>query len=229
MPYKFNEKLRYTIMKATVTVPTHLSEITLRQYQEFLSAQDKIKNTHILQCKMIEIFCYVTPADALAIKATDADRIVEKLTKVLNQKPKLVSSFKLGKIEFGFHPDIEDMTLGEYIDLDTHIGEWETIQAAMNVLYRPIKIRKAGKYKINDYNPDSKEAMLQMPLDAVISSVFFLLNLGLDLSVAMSHYLQEQEEKPQVQEQDLHNVGDGIKVFTDSLTEILQSLKISQN
>ena len=71
--------------------------------------------------------------------------------------------------------------------------------------------------------------MIHMPLDAVIGSVFFLLNLGIDLSIAMSHYLQEETKKQQVLDRDLDNVGDGIKVFTDSLTEILQNLKISQN
>ena len=65
------------------------------------------------------------------------------------------------------------MTLGEYIDVDTFIGDWENIHTAMNVLYRPIKQRSGGKYLIEDYNTDTKEQMLDMPLEAVISSVFF--------------------------------------------------------
>jgi hypothetical protein len=46
--------------------------------------------------------------------------------------------------------------LGEYIDLDTYMGKWESIQIAMNVLYRPIKQKLGKKYLIEDYNPDKK-------------------------------------------------------------------------
>jgi hypothetical protein len=216
-------------MKATIIVPTHLSEITLKQYQRFLKIQEINDDNYFIQCKMIEIFCNISHKDVLTIKMSDAEMITKKLSDLLSQKPKLVDSFYIGSLEFGFHPDIEDMTLGEYIDLDTYIGDWQNIETAMNVLYRPIKERKKNKYSIKGYTPEDKDIMIHMPLDAVIGSVFFLLNLGIDLSIAMSHYLQEETKKQQVLDRDLDNVGDGIKVFTDSLTEILQNLKISQN
>ena len=44
-------------------------------------------------------------------------------------------AFKLGGIEYGLIPDFDDMSLGEYIDLDTYMGDWENMQIAMNVLY----------------------------------------------------------------------------------------------
>ena len=216
-------------MKATIIVPTHLSEITLKQYQRFLKIQEMNDDNYFIQCKMIEIFCNISHKDVLTIKMSDAEMITKKLSDLLSQKPKLVDSFYIGNLKFGFHPDIEDMTLGEYIDLDTYIGDWQNIHTAMNVLYRPIKERKKNKYSIKGYTPEDKDIMVHMPLDAVIGSVFFLLNLGIDLSIAMSHYLQEETKKQQVLDRDLDNVGDGIRVFTDSLTEILQNLKISQN
>jgi len=216
-------------MKASIIVPTDLSEITLKQYQKFLKIQENNDDEHFLRCKMIEIFCNVPHKDVLLIRMSDSEMITKKLGDLLAQRPPLVKSFYIKDVEFGFHPEIEDMTLGEYIDLDTYIGDWQNIEIAMNVLYRPITKRRKDKYSISEYNPKSKELMPHMPLNAVVSSVFFLLNLGIDLSIAMNHYLQEEEKKQQVQEQDLHNVGDGIKAFTDSLKEILQSSKISLN
>jgi len=216
-------------MKATIVIPSDLSEITLKQYQRFQKLQEMDSDEYFIRCKMIEIFCNISHKDVLSIRMSDSEMIVKKLAKLLSEKPPLVKSFHIKDVEFGFHPEIEDMTLGEYIDLDTYIGDWQNIETAMNVLYRPIKERSKEKYSINEYKPDSKDLMVHMPLNAVISSVFFLLNLGIDLSVAMSHYLQEETKKQQVQDRDLDNVGDGIKVFTDSLKEILQNLKISQN
>ena len=147
---------------------------------------------------------------------------------MFNDKPKLVQSFKMNGKNYGFHPDLQDMTLGEYIDVDTFIGDWSNIHTAMNVLYRPIKQRTGGKYLIEDYQPDNKESMFDMPLEAVISSVFFLFHLGMRLSLLVTNrYLVEEEEKlPQSQQVSDKN-GVGMVQYMSSLKEILQDLKIS--
>ena len=132
-------------MKANINVPTELNEITLKQYQKFLKVQDSKQNNTFLQTKMIEIFCNVKMQDALNIKLSDADRIASLISKMFEQKPDLVKSFWLNNVEYGFVPDLDEITLGEYIDLDTYMGEWENIQIAMNVLYRPIKQKLGAK------------------------------------------------------------------------------------
>ena len=216
-------------MKASITIPNHLSEITLKQYQDFVKI--KSEDEYLLQCKMIEIFCNVPYKDVLTIKLSDAEEITNTLNGMFEDKPKLVQSFKMNGKNYGFHPDLQDMTLGEYIDVDTFIGDWENIHTAMNVLYRPIKQRSGGKYLIEDYNTDTKEQMLNMPLEAVISSVFFLFHLGMDLSLLVTNrYLEEGEAEKQPQsQQGLDKSGDGLVQYTNSLKEILQDLKISLN
>ena len=71
--------------------------------------------------------------------------------------------------------------------------------------------------------------MLDMPMDAVLSSIIFFYNLGMDLSKAMLNSLQDQENKDLVQQLTLEKSGDGINHFSDSLREILDGLKISLN
>ena len=149
---------------------------------------------------------------------------------MFDDKPKLVQSFKMNGKNYGFHPDLQDMTLGEYIDVDTFIGDWSNIHTAMNVLYRPIKQRTGGKYLIEDYDPNTKEQMKEMSLEAVISSVFFLFHLGMNLSLIVTNrYLAEEQEKQPQSLQDLDKNGDGLVQYTNSLKEILQDLKISLN
>tara|TARA_R110000803_G_scaffold15125_4_gene42071 strand:+ start:1517 stop:2164 length:648 start_codon:yes stop_codon:yes gene_type:complete len=215
-------------MKASITIPNHLSEITLKQYQEY--ANIKSEDDYFLQCKMIQIFCNVDYKDVLKIKLSDAEEITQILNGMFEDKPKLVQSFKMNGKNYGFHPDLQDMTLGEYIDVDTFIGDWSNIHTAMNVLYRPIKQRTGGKYLIEDYNPDTKEQMTGMPLEAVISSVFFLFHLGMSLSLIVTNrYLVEAQEKPHQSQQGSVKSGDGLDQYTNSLKEILQDLKISLN
>ncbi len=216
-------------MKANINVPTELNEITLKQYQKFLKVQDSSKDNNFIQTKMIEIFCRVKPQDALSIKLSDANRIANLISNMFEEKPDLVKSFYLGGVEYGFVPDLDEITLGEYIDLDTYMGDWENIHTAMNVLYRPIKQKLGDKYLIEDYNVETKDLLLQMPMDAVFGSIIFFYRLGIELSQTMMNYLENKEEKQLLDVLDLQRNGDGIQAFTDSLEEILQDLKISLN
>ena len=216
-------------MKANINVPTELNEITLKQYQKFLKVQDSSKDNNFIQTKMIEIFCRVKPQDALSIKLSDANRIANLISNMFEEKPDLVKSFYLGGVEYGFVPDLDEITLGEYIDLDTYMGDWENIHTAMNGLYRPIKQKLGDKYLIEDYNVETKDLLLHMPMDAVFGSIIFFYRLGIELSQTMMNYLENKEEKQLLDVLDLQRNGDGIQAFTDSLEEILQDLKISLN
>tara|TARA_B110000459_G_scaffold184557_1_gene214416 strand:- start:486 stop:1139 length:654 start_codon:yes stop_codon:yes gene_type:complete len=217
-------------MKARLNIPNKLSEITLRKYQKFVKLNVEDADERFLQIKMIEIFCEISHEKVLKIKFSDADKVTAILGDMFLQKPKLVTKFKLNGVEYGFIPELDEISFGEYIDLDTYLGDWENIHTAMNVLYRPIESKKGERYVIKDYNVDTKDNLLDMPLDAVISSVFFFYHLGKDLSVVMNRFLKKELKKaPHHSHQDSMLNGDGIKQFSHSLKAILEDLKISQN
>jgi len=215
-------------MKVEVYIPDTLSEITLGQYQKYLKIQENNEDENFLAIKMIEIFCGLRGDTIMAMKAKSIKDITMILTDMFNEKPQLVKEFKLNGRTYGFIPKLEDMSFGEYIDLDTYIGDMENIHRAMNVLYRPIKQKYDDKYLIEDYTGDDPEKMKSMPMDAVLSSILFFYHLGMDLSQAMMSYLEE-EEMDLVQQQILGENGDGINHFSASLREILGDLKISLN
>jgi hypothetical protein len=219
-------------MKLNINIPTSLKDITLRQYKRFLKIQEGTDDLRFLNAKMIEIFCDIKLEQVMNLKVTDTNEIVEMVAKLFDEKPSLVNSFKLGKTEYGFHPQLDDLTLGEYIDLDTFIGDWDNIEKAMNVLYRPILVKLKKKYSIEEYRVETAEDVLDMPMDAVMSSIFFLWNLGLDLSQTMTNCLDNQEMGTEALMQFLNSQanGDGTKAsFQDSLKGILDDLKISLN
>jgi hypothetical protein len=215
-------------MKVEVYIPDTLSEITLGQYQKYLKIQSENKDENFLAIKMIEIFCGLRGDTIMSMKAKSIRDITIILTNMFNEKPKLVKEFKMGKKTYGFIPKLEDMSFGEYIDLDTYIGDMPNLHRAMGVLYRPIKLKDKEKYLIEDYTGDNPENMKNMPMDAVLSSIIFFYNLGMDLSQAMMNSLEE-EEIALLHQQILEKSGDGINHFSDSLKEILQDLKISLN
>ena len=216
-------------MRIEINVPTSLSEITLRQYQKFLKIAEENPEGNFLDAKMIEIFCGIPLSDSYKLKMVSVTAIIDILNSMLEVKPNHVERFTLNGVEYGFIPDLDEMSLGEYIDLDNNASKWESMHIAMNVLYRPIVTSKVGKYNIEEYTTSNPEKMLDMPLDAALGSLFFFYNLGMELSkhTILSSNLEEVEE---FQEQLTSETnGDGINQFMDSLTEILQDLKISLN
>jgi hypothetical protein len=216
-------------MKVEVYIPDTLSEITLGQYQKYLKIQSENEDENFLAIKMIEIFCGLRGDTIMAMKANSIKDVTMILTDMFNEKPQLVKEFKLNGRTYGFIPKLEDMTFGEYIDLDTYIGDMENIHRAMNVLYRPIKQKYQERYLIEDYTGDDPEVMKSMPMDAVLSSILFFYNLGMDLSKAMLNSLEEDKEMNLAQYLTSEENGDGINHFSVSLKEILEDLKISLN
>ena len=216
-------------MKLDITIPTDLSEITLRQYKHFLKIQKTVDDENFLSAKIIEIFCKVRLEDVMQIKFNDSEFIVNTLTEMFEQKPNLVTKFKLNNKVYGFHPQLDDLTLGEYIDLDTFVGDWENIEKAMAVLYRPVVNKLKDKYTIEEYKVGRDAELLDMPMDAVLSSIFFLWNLGLDLSQTMMNYLDKEETQALTQFLNSQPNGGGITQFTDLLKETLHDMKISLN
>jgi len=168
--------------------------------------------------------------EVMRLKYKDSEEIVEILNKTFDSKPPLVRKFKLGKIQYGFNPSLDEMSLGEYIDLDTYIGDWDNIEKAMNVLYRPIVASVKDKYAIDEYKVGDEQYLLDMPMSAVTSSIFFLMKLGLDLS---NHILKSLEEGDQMeiyqQYLTLEKNGDGISQFGHYVDQTLQKLNISLN
>jgi hypothetical protein len=224
-------------MKAYIDVPDKLSDIKLRQYQKFVQETKDNEDTDFIQNKIIEIFCNVRASDVKKIKYTDIKKISNRINKLFEEKPALVRNFNLYGVNYYFIPNLDDISLGEYIDIDTYISEWDNIHIAMNVLYRPLKQKLKEKYLIEDYNEnnntvlqdmplDAVNTVLQdMPLDAVMSSIFFFYHLGNDLLKVIVNYLQNNQEIQQALDQTSVKSGDGITVSMLSLKETLRNLK----
>lgn len=216
-------------MSIKIKIPTSLKDITLRQYKKYLKLEDSVKDELFLNAKMIEIFCDVPIDKVMLLKFNDSSEISSIISKIFEEKPSLVTRFELNGIDYGFQPQLDELTLGEYIDLDTYIGDWDNMEKAMNVLYRPVIVKLKDKYNIDEYVLGNDEILLDMPMSAVLSSIFFLWNLGLDLSKLMTSSLEEGETEALTKYLASQPNGGGINHFILSLTEMLDDLKISLN
>ena len=217
-------------MQIEINVPTSLNEITLEQYQRYLKATEETPDGSLLDAKIIEIFCGIPVSESYKLKMSSVQSIVDILVDMLNEKPTHINRFSLDGVQYGFIPDLDEMSLGEYVDLDGNASDWQKMQVAMNVLYRPIKIKKGTKYSIQEYTAEDPDKMKDMPLGVAIGSLFFFYNLGLELSSHTILSSVNQQEMETIQEQlTSERSGDSTHQFILSLEEMLQSLKISLN
>ncbi len=218
-------------MQVNLRIPTSLNEITLGQYQEFVKLEQELKDsTEVsIQLKMIEIFCSVPEAVVRSMKATDIAEICEIINTMFDTDSQLISKFTLKGVDYGFIPELDNMSFGEYMDLDTFIGDNDNLHRALNVLFRPIKLNKGSRYIIEDYEPNDSELAKDFPLDVVLGAIVFFYTLGKDLSTVMLNSLDKKNEKDLAQYLISQQNTDGSIHSMQSLTEILQSLKISLN
>ena len=222
-------------MKLDILLPTNLSEIPLSRYQEFIAMKEKSNDEEFIAQKMIQIFCGMKLGEVAKIKMKHLNELITHFTKVFSEKPQLIRKFKIKDIEFGFIPKFDDISFGEYVDLENYMKDWKTYHKALSVMYRPIKNTNKDKYEIVDYEPneDMQDLMKFTPLDVAISSSFFLSSLGIELLKATQTYLKKELKKMTdstnlAKDTNLAKNGVGMEVSMDWLTETLQSLMRSQ-
>ena len=218
-------------MKVNLRIPTTLNEITLAQYQEFAKLDGKLEQTKdtAIQLKIVEIFCKVPEIVVRNMKATDIAEVCEIINTMFNTDHQLINRFRLKGVDYGFIPDLDDMSFGEYMDLDTFISDNDNLHRAVNVLFRPIEHKRGNRYTIKDYDPDTSDIAKEFPLDVVLGAIVFFYSLGKDLSMVMLNSLDKKNERALAQHLISQPSGDGSIRSMQSLTEILQDLKISLN
>ncbi len=218
------------IKEFNIDVPLDLSGITLGQYQEWNKIvkrfeESENKDDNYLKVKMLQTFCNLPIEDTYKIPLNNFDSIVSHLAQLFQQECDLVRRWDMifgdENVEYGFIPNLDKMSFGEFIDLDTYVNDWDKMNRAMAVLYRPVLMDLRGTYNIQEYKGSDAyaEVMKDMPLNIALGAINFLLRLGNKLVLHTTDYSLERLEKEtkKLSKQTSEENGDGIKAFTLSL------------
>ena len=131
----------------------------------------------------------------LALK--DVAKVMSRIAQLQNkQDTKLRRIIEIDGIEYGFHPDLDSISLGEYADIETFIknGIEKHLPELMAVLYRPIKEKKNDIYIINSYDGNIRlrtEEMKKMSAEQVQSALVFFYAFVKKLSQTLQSSLTE--------------------------------------
>jgi hypothetical protein len=210
-------------MKLEITIPTDLSEIKLSQYQKFLNIAEQNEESDFVHHKMIEIFCNVELKYVSQFKRKQIVEIVTTINKLFEKIPPFKNRFVLDGTEYGFIPNLDDISQGEYMDLDNYITDWRDLHRSMAVMFRPVKTKIKDKYTIESYEGSDwyAEKMLDVPLDVVLASRVFFYHLGNELLKSTLIYLEENQQiQTFLSKHNSENGGVGIHQFTHLLKEM---------
>jgi Tfp pilus assembly major pilin PilA len=228
----------------TLNIPTSLSDIKLKEYQKYIKDVKNLtekenptqKEIEFSNLKLLECFCGINLKQAYKLPMTEFNSVVSHINELFNTNNRLHNKFDMidsqgDKITFGFIPKLEDISMGEFVDLEKYIGDWQQMHKAMAILYRPIIHEKNQFYLIEEYEGSDKysDIMKDSPIQAALGAMVFFYSLGTELSKHLMDSLANHLKEDLDFKQTLEQSGVGINQFTHSLEEMSANLKKLQN
>ena len=188
------------VLDLEIRVPTSLYHIPLDDYQRYMKVVEGVDTkseeaNDFLNLKALEIFCGLQLKESYKLPMVAFNAVLEQLAKCLSEDTPLVKRFTMrgtdgAQIEFGFNPNLKDMTFGEYVDLDTYLTDWKNAHKAMAVLYRPVIGSKGDMYRIEDYEGSDKysDLLRYMPTSIVLGAMVFFLSFRNEVGEAFHSF-----------------------------------------
>jgi hypothetical protein len=175
------------------------SDVTLEKWLKLIEVETGSKTNEALET--ITALSDIPKQLVRELGIQDVAVIMSKIAELqVEQDSSLKSIIEVEGKEYGFHPRLDDITLGEYADLETFIknGIENSMPEVMAILYRPIVEKKNDIYIIEAYDGNISiraEEMKKMSAEQVQSAMVFFWSLGNELSKILPSYLMEQLNK----------------------------------
>jgi len=194
------------------------NDVTLDKWVKLINKKEKTKSQEALET--ISILSDI-PKKVINELSVENIAVILKRIAYLQEKDnsKLKKIFKLNDIEYGFHPNLEEITLGEYADIETYLknGIENNLTKLMAVLYRPVTERDGNNYSIEAYGTSNSrmraEKFKKMKASDVNNALVFFWILGKELLIALQQFLMEQNQEilNKVQMSSLQTSGVGLE------------------
>ena len=210
-------KIKKEGKKETYNLINSWSDVTLEKWLKVIDSETGSKTEQAEET--IAALSDIPKKLIKELSLRDVAIIMEKIAELQSrQGSELKQTFEIEGVEYGMHPDLSEMTLGEYADIESFIkaGLEKNMPEIMAVLFRPITEKNGSAYTIAAYDGNIKirtEEMKKMSAEQVQSALFFCSNLGKELLKILPLYLMEQaqEMKEQLQTKTSQNDGDGLE------------------
>ena len=186
---KDGKKQKYKIQEwQDLTLERWAKLVSIKKGSKVKEAIDSIKVMSDIPRQLIE---------QLTVK--DVAFILEQATEI-QKEGKLKHKIKMHNVEYGFHPNLEAITIGEYADIEQYVqtGLETNMHKIMGVLYRPIVEEDKDNYTIAAYDSDKfdirAEVFKKMKAKDVNSALVFFWILGNELLTILPQFLENLQK-----------------------------------
>jgi len=185
--------------KETFNLIDSWSDVSLEKWAEIVASHEGTKSEEAF--KTITSMSDIPRQLVSQLSLSDVVGIMGKISELQEQADTTLKSLiEIDGVEYGFHPDLSDITLGEFADLETIIKEGieDNLPEIMAILYRPITGKKGDRYTIQSYDGEIRlraEEMKQMKAEDVEGALVFFWRFVKKLFLnVMPSYLMDQTE-----------------------------------
>ena len=192
-------KIKRKGKKKSYNLITSWADVTLEKWIKLIAAQTGTKTKEARETIAVMSDIPKSLINEMALK--DVAIIMTKLSELQGEKnTELKKIIEIEGQQYAFHPNLDDLTLGEYADIETFIkvGLEKKMPEIMAVLFRPITEREKDVYAIAAY--DGKiairaEKMKRMSAEQVQSALVFFWRFVINLSQIMPSFLMERTQE----------------------------------
>jgi len=187
-----------SVKQISLNIPTDWKDITIEKYQKYLKLVNSKRGNKKIEEGAIKLFCNISDSLLKKMKLKDRKQIASKIATFINGDPQkeLERVVVFNGKEFGFIPNLNKITTGEYIDIEEYSKNLnDNLHSIMSVLYREVDKKSGEMYSIKPYDPDELTDVdfKQFPMSTTLSAVHFFFHLGRNLLRDFNSYLNREK------------------------------------
>lgn len=170
-------------------LPHRWSDLTLAELQVMMTSENQLERISICTGQSVDKL-RTMPQKLIEAAGAHIDQL---LTQETARFEKVV---EMDGKRFGFVPDWDAFTAGEWIDLETYLEDfWKNAHKVMAVLFREVTYELGDKYEVKKYTAKEDASIFEeMPADLVSGTLLFFWTTRNELLLNMKSSLLEVAE-----------------------------------
>jgi hypothetical protein len=158
-------------------------DITLGVYVDY--------TTELSPIKKVSICSNLQPGDVRKLHHSVIETVLTEFDKEIEEvEATFQPRFEMDGVKYGLHPNIEQISTGEFIDLEACAKNWiQKLPRVIAILYRPVVTWLGDKYSITPYDQydldKAEQTMRNTPLSIASGALVFFCNLSNDLTMTL--------------------------------------------
>ena len=171
-----------------------MDQLTIPQYRKVMALQ-QIKDEQTKAERLVSYLANITVSDVRRMTQKSFDKVGQTIAEMapLEKAYPLEVFYKHDGVDYGFIPNLEQLTVGEMADIEYMCTDTTAnLEKLMSVFYRPIKQRHGMFYSVNDYEGVNDKPFLEMEIRQALGALNFFFRLGFAWLHSTSNYFMEE-------------------------------------